>query len=146
MEILALGDKTGTVRLSFQSHDTWNGSIVDATIESFSGEAVETIDVPMTTLDDYVAGSGIQPDLLKIDTEGNEIFVLAGADKTIRSVRPYVVFETNRMNERPSLWKYFTDRDYQIHELPYALGSTDRLLTEEVFLKRGSNNFIAVSQ
>ncbi|MDY6791268.1 MAG: FkbM family methyltransferase [Thermodesulfobacteriota bacterium] len=46
------------------------------------------------TVDDFCAKNRINRlDLIKIDTDGHEIQVLAGASKTIRKYKPYVIFE-----------------------------------------------------
>jgi FkbM family methyltransferase len=48
----------------------------------------------MTTLDDYVASHGIpNVHLLKIDTDGHELEVLAGAQRLIATSRPRIVME-----------------------------------------------------
>ena len=44
-------------------------------------------------LDDFVEGSRVRPDFLKIDVEGAENQVLAGTQRTLRSVRPLVYVE-----------------------------------------------------
>jgi FkbM family methyltransferase len=143
METLALGDKNGMVRLSFQSHDTWNGSIVESTVASFKGEQVQTLEVPLTTLDDYIAKTNLNPDLVKIDTEGNEINVLNGAVKTLSTLRPTILFETNNFAERQDLWNYFKATGYSVYALPYSPDSNDKLLSQEQFFTSGANNYVA---
>ena len=50
-------------------------------------------EVKTDTLDNYCQVQHEQPDLIKIDTEGAEIFVLNGGQKTIESSRPIVICE-----------------------------------------------------
>lgn len=57
------------------------------------GGAVETISVPVTTLDDVVAGGAPPPDVVKLDVEGSEGDVLRGARDVLRTHRPIVVME-----------------------------------------------------
>ncbi len=57
------------------------------------GGAVQTIDVPVTTLDEVVAGGAPPPDVVKLDVEGSEGDVLRGAHRTLREHRPAVVVE-----------------------------------------------------
>jgi len=56
--------------------------------------------VHLVTLDDFVAERGLERiDLLKIDTEGNELDVLRGATRTLEAGRVRLVqFEFNEMN------------------------------------------------
>jgi FkbM family methyltransferase len=51
-----------------------------------------SVEVPVTTLDDYVARTGLQRvDFIKIDTEGYEREVLLGAQHVIDSLRPKMI-------------------------------------------------------
>jgi hypothetical protein len=60
---------------------------------------VRTIPVPVTTVDAYMAEAGLERlDLMKIDTEGAELFVLRGATLALRTCRPVIIFEANRPN------------------------------------------------
>lgn len=51
----------------------------------FTAAPVNVIDVPMTTLDAAVKELGVKPEFLKIDVEGFEAEVLAGAEQLLRS-------------------------------------------------------------
>lgn len=46
--------------------------------------------VPEITIDDYVKRTGIVPDALTMDTEGAELFILQGAEETLRTHKPMV--------------------------------------------------------
>jgi FkbM family methyltransferase len=50
--------------------------------------------VRATTLDDYVARSGLVPDVVKIDVEGAELEVLRGMTDLLRDAAPLVSLET----------------------------------------------------
>jgi len=49
------------------------------------------ISIKSITLDQYIKESNSQPDLIKIDVEGFEYFVLEGAKKTIKEINPIIV-------------------------------------------------------
>lgn len=55
----------------------------------------EMIEVPVWTLDELVEGVGRRLAFLKIDVEGYEPQVLAGAEKTLRTMRPLILCEFN---------------------------------------------------
>ena len=56
--------------------------------------SVGTIDVTVTTLDDYVAANGTVPDIVKIDTETFEPAVINGAPSDAGTqFRPWLVVE-----------------------------------------------------
>lgn len=47
-------------------------------------------DIQKITIDDYVSLTGIIPDALTMDTEGAELLILRGAEKTLRKYKPKV--------------------------------------------------------
>ncbi len=60
------------------------------------------IKVPVSTLDLYTASLALnRMDLLKLDAEGAEYFILLGGRSTIRTLRPAVIFEVGRKNLAP---------------------------------------------
>jgi FkbM family methyltransferase len=74
-------------------------SAFDGLHDTGRADAVQTIRVPVTTIDAYVTKAGLaRLDLMKIDTEGAEIFVLQGARQTLHAFRPVIIFEANRLN------------------------------------------------
>jgi FkbM family methyltransferase len=99
-ENLGVGDCDGVLTLHHGE---------DSTLASFSPEVsqigyvgatnIETTEVPVVTLDSYFAslpGDFPEIDLIKIDTEGFEIEVLRGAERTIAERRPkFVQIEFN---------------------------------------------------
>jgi len=63
----------------------------------FAFEPAEVGDVNCIRLDDQ---NHEFVDFLKIDTEGSELFVLKGAEATLRKWKPLVQFETNELSQR----------------------------------------------
>lgn len=74
---------------------SWNSTFVGDFVEQTNADEIEELQIPTTTLDQYVADNGIVPKLIKIDTEGSEIRVLLGAKETLRQHRPVLVMEFN---------------------------------------------------
>lgn len=82
----ALADQKGKAKMSVASGDS---SLFHHLTDRF-------IEVPMTTLDDFIAKQGIdRVDAIKLDVEGAELKVIHGADKTIRQFKPIMMVEIN---------------------------------------------------
>jgi FkbM family methyltransferase len=74
---------------------------------------VEEIQVPVTTLDQFVDEHSVERvDLMKIDTETTEHQVLAGAAKTLGRFRPIVICEVLPVGKEPLLHAILDDLDY----------------------------------
>ena len=80
----ALGDKFTRVGMEHGKHNTGQRHVV-------LGSQYE-----MITLDSLE----LVPDFIKIDVEGFEFFLLNGAEKTIRTHKPIIIFEENGLNRR----------------------------------------------
>src|SRR5664279_21464 len=85
---IALGNDTGTATL-YLSDSTDSSNSLNPDFRAHSKEIV----VPLETIDDYVARTGVTPSILKIDTETTEPEVLAGAENLIRDHRPWIMVE-----------------------------------------------------
>ena len=59
--------------------------------------------VPTVTLDGFAAARGDRPTLLKIDAEGAEVRILAGAAGLIAEVRPAVICELHSEEARAAV-------------------------------------------
>lgn len=141
----AVGDRSGEVEFWVPERDTWLGSVVMSTQEALVAEhEVERLRVKMTTIDEFVSSSGIVPDLMKIDTEGNELNVLRGATETIRGARPLIIFEANQLVDRHELWDSLAGLDNVICDLPFSFETPARLLSESEFVASDGVNFISL--
>lgn len=84
-----LSDKT-TVDRNQMFHNDWppaaNGDLIDRNKYQYIHDNEQG--VPETTLDDMVANTGIVPDALTMDTEGAELLILRGAEKTLKQYKP----------------------------------------------------------
>lgn len=59
--------------------------------------------VPTVALDGFSAGRGDRPSLLKVDVEGAEVRVLAGAARLIAEIRPAIVCELHSAEARDAI-------------------------------------------
>ncbi|MGA2263185.1 MAG: FkbM family methyltransferase [Acidobacteriota bacterium] len=111
--------------MDFQIHDTSYGAYDGFRDTGYAGVGESrTIKVPVTTLDIYAKQVGLDRlDLLKIDVEGAELFVLRGAREVLSSLHPTVLFEVGHQNLRPfgilpsDLYKFFEDVGYRVMSL-----------------------------
>ncbi|HVK18491.1 MAG TPA: FkbM family methyltransferase [Fimbriiglobus sp.] len=80
LEQKALSSEPGTLTLQVSDSNRGGHSVVRGGTEDVS----HTVDVPAVRLDDYLSGRDVRVDLVKIDTEGAEGFILAGMQDTLR--------------------------------------------------------------
>jgi FkbM family methyltransferase len=81
---VALSDADGTGHLSVNPQDSGQSRLLDSGIA-----------VPLRSLDSLVAETALdRVDLVKIDVEGHEAAVLAGAIRTLTDFRPALIFES----------------------------------------------------
>ncbi|MGA1592886.1 MAG: FkbM family methyltransferase [Candidatus Nanopelagicales bacterium] len=90
---IALGKEVGNLPFSFMSDEQtgWGGLSLK--------EEMNTINVPVVTLDQFWTELAYQPiDVLKIDTEGADTWVLEGASQLLRDKRiKHIFFEENEV-------------------------------------------------
>jgi FkbM family methyltransferase len=141
----AVGDRTGNVEFVFPKQKTWLGTMVDSIKESVLEEQeVERLNVSVITLDNFIAENKLVPDLIKIDTEGSELNVIKGAESTIRSSQPLIIFEANILSDRDQLWNAFDHLGYAVCDLPFDLTTENVQISAEDFRKHLGFNFIAL--
>lgn len=82
--------------------------------ENFGGISTGTVGntVSLTTIDSIVHGLNIHPTVLKIDVEGSELDVLAGARQTINAYHPILYVENDKQGQQEQVIR-------QLHELGY---------------------------
>ena len=67
-----------------------SGQIIDKIAYRYLHDGEDTKATPMITVDDFVLNTEIVPIALTMDTEGAEILVLRGAERTLRQYHPIV--------------------------------------------------------
>lgn len=94
--------------------------------EQISGNNLKEERVRAETLDDFVAKNNItRLDFIKCDTEGHELAVFRGAEKTLETLRPLLYIEIKDVNKK-SLFDRLKGRNYR----PYQWDNeTSRLVT-----------------
>lgn len=113
---LALSNSTGRIKM-FTPASSSTGCIQSAIGErNFSDE--QAIDVDMSTLDRFVFIDGnASPQLIKLDVEGAEALVLAGAQRVLRELRPTILMEVHGENPAGAVWDIMAPLGYQLHLL-----------------------------
>jgi FkbM family methyltransferase len=115
---VAVADTEGDVTLHVPV-ETWASASLDR--HGFHGLSGETVEVPATTLDAYVRALSIERvDLLKVDVEGFEHLVLAGAAKVLRDQRPFVICECLPGAQTQTLEEILRAAGYRIYRLESA--------------------------
>jgi FkbM family methyltransferase len=76
---VALGEKPGTMKML----QSWHHAIAVNSDLIASSDKSEVVEVPVMTVDALLAEKAFEPDLIKIDVEGFELFVIRGASATL---------------------------------------------------------------
>ncbi len=105
-----------------------------------------TIKVPVKTLDSYKLKN---VGLIKIDVEGNELKTIRGAEKTIKSSKPFVYFEcadvhmTNYDYGSGEIFDFFDNLNYNILDLDLNVCTKEQLQEHTASNSSLYHNFIA---
>lgn len=89
-----LGDREGRGELFLTSHSLHASAIARE-------RRARVLNRQITTVDCMTAGGDIPPPhVIKIDVEGSELAILRGAEHTLRTYRPFVLFECDENADR----------------------------------------------
>jgi FkbM family methyltransferase len=152
----ALGDKPGvaTIAVTKLPNMGWNTMVPDFMNER---DVAETVEVPVTTLDTYLAEKQIRRvRLVKIDTEGYEFPVLRGFVRTLREMEepPILIVEiapgaaAKLGVTRDDLPRFMRELDYECLDvdLTARVEVADLQRTTDVtFVPRGSRELMALA-
>jgi len=105
------------------------------------GESESGDEVPVVALDEYDLPSCR---LLKVDVEGMELDVLAGARQTIERCAPIIYVENDRKEKSDELIRYIADMGYQMYWHRPPLYHPDNFFgnKENVFRDLASRNML----
>lgn len=148
VENVAVAEKTGEAEFWFPEKDAWLGTLVPETVQNLAEnyDLTKTV-VKVLTIDEYADKTRLYPDLIKIDTEGNELSVLKGATEVLRNKKPLVIFECNRLTdrtERENIFHFFQEIDYFIAPLPILPNKPISILSLQDFQVNSGDNFLAL--
>jgi FkbM family methyltransferase len=104
--------ESSTVTPDLVAYSSWkvDGSSATEAHPIHGGTPQDATEVPAVSLDDFCRAQHLSRlDLIKIDTDGHEYGVLAGARQTMRTLRPTIIFEAvlSLMEERGHPYEQF---------------------------------------
>ena len=144
LQPIAIGDQRGTVTLSYPSDETWLGSICEKTIETLNKKKNIVVQhVEIKPIDDFMEKMVDKKVVIKIDTEGNELSVLKGANRTLSEIKPLVIFECFKEAQREEIFNFFESKKYAIYKLPFKNVTKKMALTLGEFTISNDSNFFA---
>ena len=129
-EQMALGSESGTLTV----HLNGSGS---TTIERLGVNYKGNVEVPVITLDDYVAEHQIEVGLIKVDIEGGEPAFLAGAKQTICTQKPILLLSIYHnahdfFELKPMIESWGLGYRFSIHKPTFGNATSETLLIAEV--------------
>ncbi|MFA5991004.1 MAG: FkbM family methyltransferase [Candidatus Doudnabacteria bacterium] len=93
----AVSNTTGAT--VFQIHKNEAESVGDGLIDTRRGGETSSVSVPVIRLDDWwISQKQIGVSVIKIDTEGAELYILQGAEKMIKACKPIIYLEISLLN------------------------------------------------
>lgn len=141
----ALGDELREIDMWYPQNATWLGTIVPGVRDELEKQHTLTrIKVRQSTIDDYVREANTLPDIIKIDTEGNELQVLRGAKHLLRDHSPIVLFESWTYSQREQLFDELSFSKYGLWTLDYMQCLANDPLKRAEFLNEKKMNFLAI--
>jgi FkbM family methyltransferase len=113
---VSYSDATGIAFNLVGNGNAFMNSLLGTHVEDSSGRSVSAIEVETITLDTFSRLSGLTPRLIKIDTEGSELWVCQGAKELLALTHPVLIIATH------PLWLPEGQRIEDLFELLKDLG------------------------
>ncbi|ABK44930.1 methyltransferase FkbM family [Magnetococcus marinus MC-1] len=112
----AMGNRQGDARFAIMPESSM-GKLSDSSFQVEAAHVTE-INVAVRRVDDLVAeGVVMIPQLIKVDVEGAELEVLAGAQQTIEQNRPIMVIEVHSSALAVECQAWLQERGYRVEVL-----------------------------
>jgi FkbM family methyltransferase len=145
-EQVAIGNRNGTIELTYPERDTWLGTVSRDHAETLGHyEGLNTCVVPLRTLDAYLDDvNTVKRILIKIDVEGFEREVFQGAARLMADYQPKIIFESADQDTRPELFELLDIRGYAVYSLPWRPTRIEPPLDCDTFRNSTAGNYIAI--
>lgn len=137
----ALSDASGTVSMPNVNYDA-PGNFGAIAMKQDSAEGMAEIPAMRGDSLHYCK----TPDVIKIDVEGMEEAVLRGLEETLRSQRPFLYLENDRVDNSKSLIEFLWLLEYVIywHVTPYYNNSNSRGVVKNLWPNTCSFNMLGI--
>ncbi len=143
VEEVAVSSSPGTAQFYVSAKSESSNSMT----EGFR-EALETLDVDVTTIDAYCQERQVRPAVIKIDVETLESHVLFGGMQTFREARPSIVFEILFASDHDHLGQALKEMEGLGYTLYHVNGAGDwtKTVVEEYrrFVSREQRDWLLV--
>jgi FkbM family methyltransferase len=115
----ACGKETGIVSMPVRPVRTTSWASGNSLLNVYPESDVQPTLTPVTVirLDDFVSAGAPPPDLIKVDVEGAELWVLEGAREILKTRRPIVLLELHRF-----AWHHFGTTEEGFREFIASIG------------------------
>lgn len=84
---------------------------------SENGKGENLVYVPTVSLDEIAAKMNLMPDVMKIDVEGAEMDVFAGAENVLRTAKPTIFLSTHSPELRRDCLEFLQNRGYEVKSM-----------------------------
>ena len=138
VEEFAVAERSGTDRFYFPETDAPHSGRLVRSQYRFAAPSGEVIQV--VSLDDYFRDRVV--DLIKIDVEGGEHLVLAGAERLLQNVAPAIVFECHPEADLDAVSDLLESLGYRTFQLDGPRPRPLQRITPSA--QRDLNNFLAI--
>lgn len=115
---IGLGKEKSKAELVFPEGETWLGSFNQKIKDSLNAfQKLKSYNVEIWTLDEFINSTGINPDIIKIDTEGYEENILVGGNEFFKECDGVTIFEANSERELKKIGLIFKVWGYSVFGL-----------------------------